>query len=92
MLKVNKKDTSKTKVNCSSTLVNPFYGGLFRGSFCGGGRGVKITPCLKLVRYISPHTYLVSENIPFSTKTSLIMLCQVFSAKNNSMRAVLEIF
>ena len=44
MFKVNKKDTSKTKVNCSSALVNPYYGGLFRGSFCGGGRGVKITP------------------------------------------------
>ena len=44
------------------------------------------------------HTYVVSENKPFSIKTSLILQMSAFFAKNstftqsNSMRAVLEIF
>ena len=48
-------------VHCSKTkrlwcivtdYFKPNLGELFRGSFCGdgGGEGVKITPCLKLVR------------------------------------------
>ena len=70
--------------------------------------------CLKLVRiiletwYVSTHTYLVPENIPFSTKTTLILLMSAFFCKkktfsvffekestfteSNSMRVVLEAF
>ena len=55
------------------------------------GGGGKITACLKLIRimlvrhvwYISTHTYVVSENILFSTKTVLILeRCQHIFAKN----------
>ena len=70
-------------------------------------------PCLKLVRtmletlnfHVSTHTYVVSENIPFSAKAFLILLMSafffkksVFFGKNsiftqsNSVRAVLMIF
>ena len=97
-------------------FFNPELGGLFRGSF-GGGEGGKITylppHCLKLVRimleteiwHASTHTWVVSENIPFSTKTlSNLLMLAFFSKKsaffgqnntstqNNSVRAVLEMF
>ena len=47
--------------------------------------------------YVSTHTYVVSENTPFSTKYLLFLLMSTFFAKNNftqsnSVRAVLEIF
>ena len=53
----------------------------------GGG---KITPCLKLVRlcykpdiwYVSTQIYLVSENIPFSTKTPSVLLIPASFCKN----------
>ena len=59
----------------------------FRGSFFG-----KITSCLKLVRVIiktwnlvlrDTHTYVVSERIPFSKKTLLILLISAFVFTNN---------
>ena len=78
----------------------------------GVGRG-KTTPFLKLVRIMletwnlvrKVHTYIVSENIPFSTKAFLILLMSAAFCKkmsnfgnndtfnqSNSVRAVLEIF
>ena len=45
--------------------------------------------CLKLVRimletwYVSTHTYLVPEDILFSTKTTLILLMSAFFCKKN---------
>ena len=76
--------------------------------------GSKTTPCLKLVRIMLEssnlagkytHTYLVSENIPFSIKALLILLMSAFFCKkisvfsenctftqSNSVRAALEIF
>ena len=54
--------------------------------------------CSKLqIWYVSTHTYVVLENIPFSTKTTLILLMSAFIIKNItftqgiSMRAALEI-
>ena len=54
---------------------------------------------LKLeIWHVSTNTYVVSENIPFSTKAVLILLMSVFFGQNstftqsNSERAVLEIF
>ena len=51
--------------------------------------GGKITPSLKLGRIIletyvvSTHTYVVSENIPFSTETLLILLMPAFIFAKN---------
>ena len=76
------------------------------------GEGLKLTPSrLKLIRimleiwHVSTHTYVVLENIPFSTKTLLILLMSTFFCKrslffgknstftqSNSARAVLGIF
>ena len=48
--------------------------------------------------YVNTHTYVVSENVPFSTKTPLILLISAFFGKNNtftqsnSLRAALDIF
>ena len=54
--------------------------------------------CSKLqIWYVSTHRYVVLENIPFSTKTTLILLMSAFIIKNItftqgiSMRAALEI-
>ena len=77
-----------------SALLYPTLGGLFRGSFW------------KLqIWHVRTHTYIVLENIPFSTKVLLILLMSVYFCKksvfsgNNStytqsniVRAVLEIF
>ena len=53
---------------------------------------------------LSTYTYVVSENVPFSTKTPSILLMPAFFGKNsifdhystftqnNSLRAVLDIF
>ena len=64
--------------------VNPNLDGLFSGSFWGVW-GVKLPPCLKLVRIMletsnlaRKYKYLISENIPFSTKVVLILLMSVF--------------
>ena len=55
--------------------------------------------------YVSTSTFLVSENVPFTTKTPLILLMSAFIlqkiaflvksntfTQSNSIRAVLEIF
>ena len=46
----------------------------------GGGRG-KITPCLKLVWYVSTHTYVVSENIQYQGSLNFFD-ASIFYAKN----------
>ena len=59
---------------CMTVPFNPNLGGIFRGSFGGGGGGCKITPCLNLVRIMLEASnlarnyipYVVSENIAFS--------------------------
>ena len=69
------------------------------------GEGGKITPPpMNLTRtYISTHTYVVSENIPLSTKAILILMMSAFFCKkspsfgknsthSNIVRAVLKIF
>ena len=67
-------------------LLNFQKGGLFRGSFLRGG-GVKLPPSprLKLVTIMIKtwnlvrkytHTYVVSENITFSTKALFISFCE----------------
>ena len=76
-----------------------FLGVLFK---VGREGGVKITPspqhvqnslelCSKLeIWYVSRHTYAVSENIPFSTKTFLILQMSsffFFFAKNQRFLA-----
>ena len=94
--------------------INPNLGGLFRGSFCDGGGvgGVKLPTHhdrhlhhQKLeIWYVSSHTHLFLEHIPFSTTICLILLASAFFAKNqdfldknstftqnNSMEAVLEV-
>ena len=95
-----------TKTKKSKHSFNPNLGGLFRGSFKGEEERYKITTCLKLVRimlkleiwHVSTNTYVVSENIPFSTKAVLILLMSIFFGQNstftqsNSERAALEIF
>ena len=100
---------TKTKKSKNFLLIfsfNPNLGGLFRGSFKGEEERYKITTCLKLVRimlkleiwHVSTNTYVVSENIPFSTKAVLILLMSIFFAQNstftqsNSERAALEVF
>ena len=84
--------------------------------FSGCRLFLKKLHCLKLVRimletsnlgrkYTHIHTYVVAENIPFSTNVLLILLMSVFFCKkisifgenstftqSNIMRAVLEIF
>ena len=55
--------------------------------------GVKANLCLKIVRimlefeiwYVNKDTYVVSENIPFSTMIPLILLISAFSAKKISI-------
>ena len=73
--------------------------------------GGKTNPCLNPIKimyenwHVNTRTYLISENIAFSTKTPLILLSTFFfprnsaifgknsnSTQSNSMRAVLEIF
>ena len=92
-------------------LFNANLGGLFKDSFVVGV--VTLPPvknllefCQKLeVRCVSTNTYLISENIPLSTRTPSILLISIFfwqkfsifgkssaSNQSNSMRAVLEIF
>ena len=92
-------------------MLNHNLGGLFRGPFEVRVKGGNYVPCLKLVRimleiwYIGTHPYTVLENIPFSTKTLLILLISAFFVKNwaffcknstfsqsNSVGAVLDIF
>ena len=56
------------------------------------GGGGKITACLKLIRimlvrhvwYISTQTYVVSENILFSTKTVLILEMPAYFCKKSA--------
>ena len=59
--------------------------------FLGGGEGSKITSlelCYKLdIWYVSTHRYVVSENIPFSTKALLILLMPAFLVKNQHILA-----
>ena len=92
------------------TIFNSNLGGFLRVSFWGAqGEGLKVTPCLKLVRImletwnlVRKYTYAVSDNIPFSIKTPLILLFfykkSAFFGKNsifsqsNSVGAVLEMF
>ena len=53
------------KTNKSGNLiVNPNLGGLLRGSFLGGGKGGKITPCLKLVRIMLESSNLARKYTP----------------------------
>ena len=81
--------TQSVKFYTSNTRIDPNFGGLFRGLFwgvcvcvcacvcvCWGG-------CLKLclnlqIWHIRTDKYLVSENIPFSTKVLLILLMLAF--------------
>ena len=65
-------------------------GGIFRDLFLEEWEGGNITPCLKLARilcynleiwYISTHSYLNSENIPFSAKVLLILLISAILGK-----------
>ena len=69
------------------------------------GVGGKIIPLSKTCWYVTAHTYVVSENILFSTKFFLILLMSAFRCikraffgknsaftQSNSVRAVLEIF
>ena len=96
--------TTKRKSRISSFLESLFnfnLGGLFRGAFWG----VEVFFEVFEIWYVSTHTYAVSENIPFSTKTLLILLMSAFFCKksvafgnnstltqSNSVRAVLEFF
>ena len=72
-------------------------------SFELDGRVVKLPPppvssSLELwqkleIWYVSTHTNVVSESIPFSTKALLILLIsEFFLQKNQHLRSVLEIF
>ena len=94
----------------SESCVNPNLGRLFRSLFSSGGGGNftlnLLELCLNLkIWYVSTQTYVVSENIPFSTKTPFIFLMSTFFCKKSaffvknstfpqsiSMKAVLEIF
>ena len=63
-----------------------------------GGIMNSLESCQKLeISYVSTYTYVVSENVPFSTKALLILLTSIFGKNNtfiqsNSVKAVLEIF
>ena len=67
-----------------NNLFNFNLAELFRGLFCGGGGGGGV--CIQLVRimleieiwYVSTNTYVILENIPFSTKNFLILLMSAF--------------
>ena len=93
--------------NCLTIISVDFLEGPFDGKVKGGN----YVPCLKLVRimleicYIGTHPYTVLENMPFSTKTLLILLISASFVKNwvffcinstfsqsNSVGAVLDIF
>ena len=54
------KKTNKS----GNMIVNPNLGGLFRGSFLGGGKGGKITPRLKLVRIMLESSNLARKYTP----------------------------
>ena len=54
------KKTNKS----GNMIVNPNLGGLFRGSFLGGGKGSKITPRLKLVRIMLESSNLARKYTP----------------------------
>ena len=82
--------------------INSNLGGLLRGSFWGG-RGVKSpppSPRLNLVKIMletwnlvhGTNTYTVSENIPFSTKTSLILLMSAFFCKKSAFFGKINTF
>ena len=62
--------------------VNPNLGGVFRGSFWGGGGGGGVKLLVRIMletsNLIGKYTHVVSENIAFSTKASLILLMSAF--------------
>ena len=56
-----------------------FLGAFFK---MGGGGLNLLELCYKLeIWYVSTHVHVVSENVPFSTKTLLILLMSAFFAK-----------
>ena len=57
---------------CITCIFNPKLSGLFRGLFWGGSK------------YVITRTYVVSENICFSTKTVLILLTSAFFRKKSA--------
>ena len=73
------------------TFLNPNLVGLSGVLFEVGRGELLLPPCLKLVRIMLEtlnlarkytHTYVVPENIPFSTKALLILMMPAFFAKN----------
>ena len=64
---------------------NHNLGGLFKGSFWGGGEYPP--PCLETWNLARKYTHEVSEKILFSTKTLLILLMLTFFAKNQRLLA-----
>ena len=106
---IDKVTKSRVLNESSLTLVSVGFSGVH---FALGG-GLKLPPVKNLLElcykreiwYVSTHTFVVSENIPFSTKNPLILMISIFFAKNqqllvknstftqnNGMRAVLEVF
>ena len=82
----------------AEVTFKPNLGGIFRGSFCGGG--AKITPCLKLVSIILETWNLVptytSTKTPFIfADVSTLQKTQFFGknsfyTQSSNMRAVLD--
>ena len=77
-IRIKLKKSLKNMLNyCKLELMlNPYLGGFFRGSLSGWVRGIKLPPCLNLVRIMlktwnlvrkyNVVPYVVTENIAFS--------------------------
>ena len=68
-------------------VFNPNLGGFL--GVCFEVVGEKLSLCLELCQkleiwYVSTHTYIVSENIPFSTKLLLILLMPAFFCEQSA--------
>ena len=81
---IDKVTKSRVLNESSLTLVSVGFSGIH---FALGG-GLKLPPVKNLLElrykleiwYVSTHTYVVLENIPFSTKNPLILLISAFFA------------
>ena len=66
-------------------MHKPNLGGFFGDSFCDAGEVDKITPLV--IWFISTRTYVVSQNVPFCTRASLISLMSAFFDKNSNLNS-----
>ena len=78
----NRTHGPNSQIKFNTNLVR-----LLKGSFWGGARGGGLRNLKLEILYISTYTYVVSENIPFSTKALLILLISATFCKKSAFFA-----